>query len=152
MPLLLIGMMRPVPRRDDLLALRRVVDDGTRLQLTGLTGTAAADLVAALAGGEPDDELLRLADDAAGNPLYITELVGALTRSSQVRITDTGVRSRHRLGRWHEEIRTPMTFLTGGRPAVERRAREIGRAAGRRAPGSENETRTHDLRIMSPPL
>lgn len=25
---------------------------------------------------------------------------------------------------WHEEIRTPMTFLTGRRPAVERRAIE----------------------------
>ena len=91
MPLLLIGMMRPVPRRDDLLALRRVVSHGTRLQLAGLTGTAAADLVAALAGGRPDRELLRLADDAAGNPLYITELVSALTRSSRVRITETGV-------------------------------------------------------------
>jgi len=32
-PLLLIGIMRPVPLRDDLLALRRVVDDATRLQL-----------------------------------------------------------------------------------------------------------------------
>jgi hypothetical protein len=91
MPLLLIGMMRPVPRRDDLLALRRVVSHGTRLKLAGLTGTAAADLVAALAGGRPDRELLRLADDAAGNPLYITELVSALTRSSRVRITEIGV-------------------------------------------------------------
>ena len=91
MPLLLIGMMRPVPRRDDLLALRRAVGDGARLPLTGLTGTAAADLVAALAGGRPDGELLRLADDAAGNPLYITELVSALTRSSRVRITETGM-------------------------------------------------------------
>ena len=91
MPLLLIGMMRPVPRRDDLLALRRAVSHGTRLQLAGLTGTAAADLVAALAGGRPDRELLRLAGDAAGNPLYITELVSALTRSSRVRITETGV-------------------------------------------------------------
>src|SRR4249920_792027 len=40
-PLLLVGMMRPVPQRDDLLALRRAVDDAVRLQLT--------DLVAALA-------------------------------------------------------------------------------------------------------
>ena len=35
-PLLLIGMMRPVPQRDDLLALRRVAGDAARLQLTGL--------------------------------------------------------------------------------------------------------------------
>ena len=46
--------------------------------------------MAALAGGEPDGELLRLADDAAGNPLYVTELVAALARSSSVTITGAG--------------------------------------------------------------
>ncbi|MGO8890075.1 MAG: ATP-binding protein, partial [Streptosporangiaceae bacterium] len=89
-PLLLVGMMRPAPQRDDLLALRRVVGDDARLQLTGLTGVAAADLVAALAGGKPDDNLLRLADGAAGNPLYLTELVAALTRSSSLTVTEAG--------------------------------------------------------------
>src|SRR5208282_3385795 len=88
--LLLVGMMRPAPQRDDLLALRRVVGDDARLQLTGLTGAAVADLVAALAGGKPDGNLLRLADGAAGNPLYITELVAALARSSKLSITDAG--------------------------------------------------------------
>ena len=90
MPLLLVGMMRPVPQRDDLLALRRVVDDAARLQLTGLTGAAVTDLVAALAGGKPDDSLLRLADGAAGNPLYLTELVAALARSSGLTVTEEG--------------------------------------------------------------
>jgi len=89
-PLLLIGMMRPVPQRDDLLALRRVAGDGARLQLAGLTGAAVADLVAALAGGRPDRNLLRLADGAAGNPLYVTELVAALARSSRLTITEAG--------------------------------------------------------------
>ena len=89
-PLLLVGMMRPVPQRDDLLALRRVVGDAARLQLTGLTGAAVADLVAALAGGKPDDNLLRLADGAAGNPLYVTELVAALARGSSLTITEAG--------------------------------------------------------------
>jgi DNA-binding CsgD family transcriptional regulator len=90
LPLLLVGMMRPVPQRDDLLALRRVASDATRLQLTGLTGEAVADLVTSLVGGVPDGRLLRLAGDAAGNPLYITELVAALTRSSSVTITGAG--------------------------------------------------------------
>jgi DNA-binding NarL/FixJ family response regulator/tetratricopeptide (TPR) repeat protein len=90
MPLLLVGMMRPVPQRDDLLALRRAVGDAARLQLTGLTEAAVAELVTALAGGEPGDDLLRLADGAAGNPLYLTELVAALTRSSSVSITAAG--------------------------------------------------------------
>jgi len=89
-PLLLIGMMRPVPQRDDVLALRRVAGDATRLQLTGLTGAAVADLVAALAGGRPDDGLLRFADGAAGNPLYVTELVAALARGSGLTVTEAG--------------------------------------------------------------
>ena len=89
-PLLLIGMMRPVPQRDDLLALRRVVSDATRLELTALSEAAAADLVAVLAGGKPASNLLRLADGAAGNPLYVTELVAALARGSSLTSTDAG--------------------------------------------------------------
>ena len=89
-PLLLIGTMRPVPQREDLLALRRVVDDAARLQLTGLTGAAVADLVADVAGGRPGGSLLRLAEGAAGNPLYLTELVAALTRGSSLTITEAG--------------------------------------------------------------
>jgi DNA-binding CsgD family transcriptional regulator len=89
-PLLLIGMTRPVPHRDDVLALRRVVDDTARLQLAGLTGTAVTNLVTALAGGKPEDKLLRLAGGAAGNPLYVTELVAALERGSGLTITETG--------------------------------------------------------------
>ena len=88
--LLLIGTMRPVPQREDLLALRRMVDDAARLQLTGLTGAAVADLVAVLAGGRPSGSLLRLAEGAAGNPLYVTELVAALTRGASLTITEAG--------------------------------------------------------------
>ena len=90
MPLLLAGMMRPVPQRDDLPALRRAAGEAARLELGGLTGTAVADLVAALAGGTPDGDLLRLADGAAGNPLYLTELFGALARGSRLTVTETG--------------------------------------------------------------
>ena len=90
MPLLLAGMMRPVPQRDDVLALRRVAGDTARLHLAGLTKAAVADLVAALAGGRPDGKLLRLADGAAGNPLYVTELVAALARGSTLTITESG--------------------------------------------------------------
>src|SRR4029077_3534324 len=39
-PLLLIGIARPVPHRDDLLALRRMVGDSGRIQLTGLAEPA----------------------------------------------------------------------------------------------------------------
>jgi DNA-binding CsgD family transcriptional regulator len=88
-PLLLIAAMRPVPQRDDLMALRRGIPE--RIRLTGLTDTAAADLVATLAGGRPDCGLSRLAAGAAGNPLYITELVAALTRGSSLTVNEAGV-------------------------------------------------------------
>ena len=86
----MVGMMRPVPTRDDLLALRRGADDATRLELTGLTAAAVADLVATMAGGKPDGNLLQLADGAAGNPLYVSELVAALARGSSLSITEAG--------------------------------------------------------------
>ncbi len=85
-PLLLIGMMRPVPQREDLLALRRVAANAMRMRLSGLAEVAVAELVAALAGGKPREKLLRLADGAAGNPLYITELIAALARGSSLAI------------------------------------------------------------------
>jgi DNA-binding CsgD family transcriptional regulator len=88
-PLLLIGTMRP-PLREDLLALRRAVDDRSRLPLDGLAGPAVADLVAALAGGQPGAGLLRLAEGAAGNPLYVTELIAALARGSHLTVTEAG--------------------------------------------------------------
>jgi tetratricopeptide (TPR) repeat protein len=91
LPLFLIGMMRPVPQRDDLQALRRAAGDAVRLQLTGLTKAAVAELIESLAGGTPDARILRLADDAAGNPLYLTELVAALERTSRIAVTGTGL-------------------------------------------------------------
>jgi hypothetical protein len=45
--------MRPVPQREDLLALRHSADLAVRLQLAGLAGSAVTELVADLAGGKP---------------------------------------------------------------------------------------------------
>ena len=90
MPLLLAGILRPVPRRDDILALRRAAGDVVRLQLAGLPRPAVADLIATVIGGQPDSDLLQLAEGAAGNPLYLTELFGALARSSSLTITEAG--------------------------------------------------------------
>jgi DNA-binding CsgD family transcriptional regulator/tetratricopeptide (TPR) repeat protein len=89
-PLLLIGLTRPVPQRDDLLALRRAVEDAHRVQLGSLSRPAVAELVGTLAGGRPDTGLLRLADGAAGNPLYLTEMLAALARSGGIEVTPAG--------------------------------------------------------------
>ncbi|MEU0536801.1 helix-turn-helix transcriptional regulator [Amycolatopsis tolypomycina] len=91
LPLLLIGVLRPVPRRDDLRSLFRIVGPAERVRLGRLAEPAVLELVAALAGGKPGAELARLADDAAGNPLYLTELVDALARSSCLEVDTAGV-------------------------------------------------------------
>ncbi len=57
LPLLLIGMMRPVPQREDLLALRHTADLAARFQLGGLPEGSVTELVETLAGGKPDGEL-----------------------------------------------------------------------------------------------
>jgi DNA-binding CsgD family transcriptional regulator len=90
LPLLLVGMMRPVPQREDLLALRHTADLAERFRLDGLPEGSVTEMVGTLAGGKPDDELMNLADGAAGNPLYLTELVDALTRSSSLTVSDAG--------------------------------------------------------------
>jgi DNA-binding NarL/FixJ family response regulator len=90
LPLLLVGMMRPVPQREDLLALRHTADLTARFQLGALPEESVTELVSTLAGGHPDEELKYLADGAAGNPLYLTELVDALARGSSLSVSDTG--------------------------------------------------------------
>jgi DNA-binding CsgD family transcriptional regulator len=129
LPLLLIGMMRPVPQRDDLLTLRRTADDTTRLELTGLTGTALTDLLTALAGGRPDDSLLQLAAGAAGNPLYLTELVAALDRSSNLTVTEAGtamLASGSAPGSLSAAIKDRLGFVTGPVRDVLRAAALLG--------------------------
>jgi DNA-binding NarL/FixJ family response regulator/tetratricopeptide (TPR) repeat protein len=90
LPVLLIGMSRPVPQRSDLLALRRAMNNGNRIQLDALSESAVAELVVALSGGRPDHGLLQLAARAAGNPLYLTEMFAALARSGGVTVTPSG--------------------------------------------------------------
>jgi DNA-binding NarL/FixJ family response regulator len=85
-PLLVLGVTRPVPRREDLLALRRMVEPDDVLRLLSLSEEEATELVAHAAGGAPGERLLRLAAGAAGNPLYLTELVDALARGRSLRI------------------------------------------------------------------
>jgi DNA-binding CsgD family transcriptional regulator/tetratricopeptide (TPR) repeat protein len=90
MPLLLVGLTRPLAQREETLALRRVVPDENRLQLTSLPPAVVAELVGTLTGGRPDPELLKLAAGAGGNPLYLTELMAALARSGGIAATSSG--------------------------------------------------------------
>jgi ATP/maltotriose-dependent transcriptional regulator MalT len=90
-PLLLIATMRPIPQRDELLAVHRAVGPEGTIELGQLPDGAVAELITTIVGGKPSTDLLRLADGAAGNPLYLTELMDALSRATRISVNDTGV-------------------------------------------------------------
>jgi DNA-binding CsgD family transcriptional regulator len=91
MPLLLVGAVRPLPRRDTVAAARAAVTRDHQIHLTGLSAPAVAELVAAFCRATPGDGLTRLAAGASGNPLYLTELLDALERNGTLRIDADGL-------------------------------------------------------------
>ncbi len=87
-PLLLVGATRPVPHGGPLDALRRRISEpsGAVIGLEPLPEAAVAALIARETGAPPGPGLLQLAAGAAGNPLYLTELVNALDRDGALRV------------------------------------------------------------------
>jgi DNA-binding CsgD family transcriptional regulator len=88
--LLLIGTLRPVPQRDELSAVRRVVGPDGIVHLAGLADQAVTDLVTAISAGTPGANLMRLAGEAGGNPLYLTELLDVLIRAQRLTVSESG--------------------------------------------------------------
>ena len=86
--LLLIGTCRPTPRRAEVQELRAaVVRRGDAVVTLGpLTETDVTALVAAILGAPPGDGLRQLTAQAAGNPLYVRELVDAMVREQALEI------------------------------------------------------------------
>ena len=91
LPLLLVGATRPVPQRAELLALQRLVSPHGVIRLELLPDNAVTHIVTDLSRGRPGTRLLRVAADAAGNPLYLTELMAALARAGRLETDDAGV-------------------------------------------------------------
>ena len=86
--LLLIGTCRPTPRSPEVQQVRAGVArrGGQLVTLGPLAETDVAALVTAMVGVTPGDGLRRLTAQAAGNPLYVRELVDALLREQAVQI------------------------------------------------------------------
>ncbi len=85
--LLLIGTCRPAPRRE--VEQVRTAVMRRRGQMIALGPLAEPDVIAlvtAMAGAPPGEGLRRLTAQAAGNPLYVRELVDALRREQGARI------------------------------------------------------------------
>lgn len=86
LPLVLAGVIRGGTSRPDVDALARSWSrhGAAQIALGPLPDQAVTQLVTRLAGGEPGPVLRDLIDAAAGHPLYINELVGALAREMQL--------------------------------------------------------------------
>ena len=88
LPLLLIATCRPTPRRPEVEQVRAAVKrrGGGLVELGPLPETDVAVLVTELVGAPPGQALRRLTAQAAGNPLYVRELVDALVRERAVQV------------------------------------------------------------------
>ena len=82
----LIGCLRPTPRSPEMDRLAGTLEAaGARyLTLHPLTGQAVSVLVAQAVAAEPGSRLLAQLAGAAGNPLFITELLGALAQEEAI--------------------------------------------------------------------
>lgn len=147
LPLLMIGISRPGPRRDDLSALRRAVHPDDQLRLRGLAEDDVAEFVERRVGGPPGPRLLRLAEGAAGNPLYLTELIDALIRSRGLTMHDGTVEATG--GRVPDSlpaaIADRLEFLTEPARGVLRAAALLGVDFSVRALAAVSGQRVNDL-------
>jgi len=90
LPLLLVAACRPLPKRAELVALRRAVaGSGVLIELAALPPKPVLELVGGLVGATTvGPGLARAVAQAAGNPLYVREVVDGLGREG--RLTRTG--------------------------------------------------------------
>ena len=86
LPVGVIGCLRPFPRAAELDRLADALEAaGARhLTLRPLTGEAVTGLVAQAVAAEPGPWLLAEVAGAAGNPLFVTELLGALAQEGAI--------------------------------------------------------------------
>ena len=90
-PLLVVGASRLAPDRDEVARARaHAVHLGTLLTLEAFGPDEVSRLVAMLAGAKPGAGLARWVQQAAGNPMYIYELVDALRRDHRL-VVDGGI-------------------------------------------------------------
>lgn len=92
LPLLLVIAARPVPARAEVIAVRQALADagGLTVELGPVSVSETAEITRRLIGGVPGPALAKQLTAAAGNPLYLRELIDALIRESRLRLdTDT---------------------------------------------------------------
>ncbi len=109
LPVAIIVCLRPAPRDPPLpRALEALEGFGARhLMLSGLTASAVSDLVAGKLDARPGPELLSQLAAATGNPLFVTELLGALLQDGSL----ANVGTRHEVSKFTLPPTLRLTIL-----------------------------------------
>lgn len=90
LPIGVLATRRPSPRSPVLDQLGRGLapEDSVRLVLAPLGQDAVGQLAESLVGARPGPVLLRHMDGAAGNPFFVTEMIGALSDEGRIQVSD----------------------------------------------------------------
>ncbi len=90
LPLALLGTLRPSPPSPDLDQLLGdlVAHGGAHVRLGAMSPDEVAVLVAGAVGRPPGATLLRVVEGAAGNPLFVTELLSALSTEDAIEVRE----------------------------------------------------------------
>ncbi|GAB2710954.1 helix-turn-helix transcriptional regulator [Kitasatospora kifunensis] len=90
LPLWIVGTYRPGPCATDLHPLTQASGDqrSVSIELQHLDTQATSAITASLVSGAPGSSLSEMVDRAAGNPLYIKELVAALLADGAIEVHD----------------------------------------------------------------
>ncbi|MBW3663891.1 MAG: AAA family ATPase [Actinobacteria bacterium] len=88
LPVVIAGTYRPMPRTPELASFLEVslAEGGLRIPLGPLNDEAVTQLVAEALGTEPGQNLLESVASAAGNPLFVRELVDAIGREGAIEV------------------------------------------------------------------
>lgn len=90
LPLLLVAASRPTGKRADLACVRRTarLRGLDEIGLKPLAGPDTEELIGAIVGGRPGQDLISFTEKAAGNPYFIREVTTALVREQAVEVVD----------------------------------------------------------------
>ncbi|GAA3436918.1 BTAD domain-containing putative transcriptional regulator [Kutzneria kofuensis] len=95
LPLLLVASARTLPRRPHVEQVRLAAADGFVVTLEPLSANDVADIVRQSVGAPPGPELRTLTARAGGNPLYVRELLDALSREDAITVADGSAEIQH---------------------------------------------------------
>jgi DNA-binding CsgD family transcriptional regulator len=131
-PLLLVGVTRPVPHREAVERLRAFVDrrEGTVVELAPLGPSEVAELAGRIAGGVPGPRLMAELERAGGNPLYVSELVETLLGAGSVTVTHSTAELRGDAGAMPSSLAVAIGRRLGFMSELSRRALRVAALLG----------------------